>query len=81
MIERIEWADSVGCPQGWEMWQPRKQDPQRIQSVGEVIQENDGYLTICPHGYIDQDGDRHGMGIITIPKCCITAREVIHECE
>jgi hypothetical protein len=75
----LEWVDSLGCPQGWQLLEDTKAVFVRIQSVGWVIDETSEAITLAPHlGFIGEEPNQ-AQGIMTIPKRCISSRTTLQQ--
>lgn len=75
----IEWEDSQGCPQGWQLFEDVSFEPVTIRSVGWVLRENRGSVMLAPHvGRVGGD-ENQGQGIMVIPKRCILNRTAIDQ--
>ena len=71
----VEWLDSRGVTSEWEILEDLEElRPVVITSIGYLLSENKGYITICQNISPDQVAGR-----ITIPKRCITKRKYLKE--
>jgi hypothetical protein len=73
----IEWEDSQGCPQGWQLFQDVSFVPVRIRSVGWALREDGDSITLVPHVGRVEGEENQGQGIMTIPKRCIIERRAL----
>ena len=78
-IELIQWVDSFGCGSRWqEMDSMKDRAVLYCHSVGFVIKETDDYVVIVPHRAVETEQcEEQGCGDMTIPKVCITSREIL----
>ena len=74
----IEWADSFGCPHGWQFADNVKPEPTIVHSVGWLLKETKEYKFLAPH--INKPGTTERpqiAGYITIPVGAIKRQSVL----
>lgn len=67
-LKLVIWEDAFGCPSGWECADEIEKGTSIVHSVGFVIDETDGTLTIAPHIAGQNRENRQFAGVITLPK-------------
>jgi hypothetical protein len=76
-LVHVQWQDSLGCPQGWQLLEDVGSVVVAIESVGWLLRESRDSITLAPHlGRVSGEVNQ-GQGIMTIPKRCITKKTVI----
>ena len=75
-VIRVEWADITGHDRPW--WEPEDAGalrPAEITSIGVLVSESDGYITVA--GSWEDDGALLG-NVNCIPRGAIRKMEVIY---
>lgn len=69
----IEWLDSHGSVEGWQVIDDMKPEPLICESVGWLLYDGEECKKVLPHkaGYRNKDIVHQGRGELTIPTKAI----------